>query len=51
MHRNALINLDYVEMLESVDQGQYQVKFKNIDERLAISRRHLPVLRDRVQTI
>ncbi|WP_019519983.1 LytR/AlgR family response regulator transcription factor [Faucicola boevrei] len=51
VHRNALINLDYVEMLESVDQGQYQVKFKNIDERLAISRRHLPVLRDRVQTM
>lgn len=51
VHRNALINLDYVEMLESVDQGQYQVKFKNIDERLAVSRRHLPVLRDRVQTM
>ncbi|WP_394261850.1 LytR/AlgR family response regulator transcription factor [Moraxella boevrei] len=51
VHRNALINLDYVEMLEAVDQGQYQVKFKNIDERLAISRRHLPVLRDRVQTM
>lgn len=51
IHRNALINLDFVEMLEAIDQGQYQVKFKNIDERLAISRRHLPVLRDKVQTM
>lgn len=49
IHRNALINLDYLEMLEAIDQGQYQVKFKGLDERLAVSRRHLPMLRDKIQ--
>ena len=51
IHRNALINLAYLEMLEVVDQGQYQVKFKDLPERLAVSRRHLPMLRDRIQNI
>lgn len=51
IHRNALINLDYLEMLEAVDSGQYQVKFKDIKEKLAVSRRHLPVLRDKIHTM
>lgn len=51
VHRNALINLDYLEMLEAVDSGQYQVKFKDITDRLAVSRRHLPVLRDKIHTM
>ena len=51
IHRNALINLDYLEMLEAIDQGQYQVKFKGLDDRLAVSRRHLPMLRDKIQTM
>ena len=51
IHRNALINLAYLEMLEVVDQGQYQVKFKDLLERLAVSRRHLPMLRDRIQNV
>ncbi len=49
IHRNALINLDYMEMLESVDSGQYQVRFKGIDDALAVSRRHLPALRDKIK--
>lgn len=51
IHRNALINLDYLEMLEAIDQGQYQVKFKGLNDRLAVSRRHLPMLRDKIQTM
>lgn len=51
IHRNALINLDYLEMLESVDFGQYQVCFKGIKDKLAVSRRHLPVLRTKIQTM
>lgn len=51
IHRNALINLDFLEMLESVDQGQYQVRFKGLNERLAVSRRHLPVLREKIQNM
>ncbi len=49
IHRNALINLSYLERLETVDSGQYQVCFKDIDEKLAVSRRHVPVLREKIQ--
>lgn len=51
IHRNALINLNFLEMLESVDFGQYQVCFKDIKDKLAVSRRHLPVLRTKIQTM
>lgn len=51
IHRNALINLDYIEMLETVGSGQYQVCFKGIDEKLAVSRRHLPALREKIQNM
>lgn len=51
VHRNALINLDYLDLLEAIDSGQYQVRFKGIDEALAVSRRHLPMLRDKIQNM
>lgn len=51
IHRNALINLDYLAMLEVVDQDHYRVRFKGIDEKLAVSRRHLPVLREKIQNL
>ncbi len=51
IHRNALINLDYLEMLKSVDSGQYQVCFKDIKDTLAVSRRHLPTLRDKIKAM
>lgn len=49
IHRNALINLDYLDLLETVDSGQYQVRFKDINETLAVSRRHLAALREKIQ--
>ena len=51
IHRNALINVNYLEMLEAIDQGQYQVHFKGLPDKLAVSRRHLPSLRDKIQSI
>ncbi len=51
IHRNALINIDYLEMLQSVDSGQYQVRFKGIKDALAVSRRHLPALRDKIKSM
>lgn len=48
IHRNALISLDYLEGLELVTSGQYQVRCREIEERLAVSRRHLPILRERI---
>lgn len=51
IHRNALINLEYLDLLETVDSGQYQVRFRGMSETLAVSRRHLPMLREKIQNI
>ncbi len=49
IHRNALISLDYLDGLELVASGQYQVRCRELGEKLAVSRRHLPMLRERMQ--
>lgn len=51
IHRNALINLDYLDLLETVDSGQYQVRFRGMTEKLSVSRRHLPMLREKIHSI
>lgn len=51
IHRNALISLDYLDGLEMVTSGQYQARCRELDERLAVSRRHLPLLRERMQNL
>lgn len=51
IHRNALISLDYLDGLEMVASGQYQVRCRELDEKLAVSRRHLPNLRERMQNL
>lgn len=51
IHRNALINLDYLDLLEAVEAGQYRVRFRGIEESLAVSRRHLPTLREKISKI
>ncbi|WP_182405869.1 LytTR family DNA-binding domain-containing protein [Psychrobacter sp. GP33] len=51
VHRNAIINLSYLDFLETVDSGQYQVRFKGLDETLAVSRRHLPSLREKIHSM
>lgn len=51
IHRNALISLDYLDGLELIGMGQYQVRFKGIEDRLVVSRRHLSALRERVQQL
>lgn len=51
VHRNAIINLSFLDYLETLDAGQYQIRFKGIEETLAVSRRHLPALRDKIQSM
>ena len=51
IHRNALISLDYLDGLEMVTSGQYQARCRELEERLAVSRRHLPLLRERMQNL
>jgi two-component system, LytTR family, response regulator AlgR len=51
IHRNALVSIHYLDGLELVTSGQYQVRCRELEERLAVSRRHLPVLRERIQKL
>jgi two-component system response regulator AlgR len=51
VHRNAIINLDFLGFLETIEDGRYQVRFKGTDETLAVSRRHLPALREKIQSM
>lgn len=51
VHRNALVSTHVIEGLELIGSGQYQIRCRGLDERLAISRRHLSNLRERIQNI
>jgi two-component system response regulator AlgR len=49
IHRNALVALDYLEGMELAEQGHYQVRLRGLDDRLTVSRRHVPGLRKVMQ--
>ncbi len=51
IHRNALLAVPYLEGIEFIGTGQYQVRCRGINERLAVSRRHLPQLREKIHHI
>jgi two-component system response regulator AlgR len=51
IHRNALLAIPYLEGIEFIGTGQYQVRCRGINERLAVSRRHLPYLREKIHHI
>lgn len=51
IHRNALLSLNYLEGLEVVATGQYRVRIRGLDERLTVSRRHLPELRETLHRV
>ncbi|OIF94693.1 DNA-binding response regulator, partial [Acinetobacter baumannii] len=51
IHRNALVSVAYLDGLELVSSGQYQVRLRGLDERLSVSRRHLSTLRERIHQL
>lgn len=51
IHRNALVSVKCLDGIETVCSGQYQVRLRDVDERLIISRRHLPQLRESIQQL
>ena len=51
IHRNALVSVNFLSGLELVSSGQYQVRCHGLEEKLSVSRRHLPLLRERLQKI
>jgi two-component system response regulator AlgR len=50
IHRNALVAERYVNGMSKNDAGHPCVIFKNIDDHLEISRRHLPEVRKKLKT-
>ena len=50
IHRNALINLDFIAGMRSQDDGQH-LRFKEIEETLEISRRHLSSIRKIIKNL
>ncbi|MCU4550683.1 LytTR family DNA-binding domain-containing protein [Acinetobacter pittii] len=51
IHRNALVAVAYLDGLELISSGQYQVRLRGLDERLSVSRRHLSTLRERIHQL
>jgi len=51
VHRNALLALQYLDGLEVNAAGQTFVRFRGIPEKLLVSRRHLPQLREKMQSL
>lgn len=49
IHRNALLSLEFLEGLELINQGQYQVRIRGVPDKLVVSRRHLAELRRTMQ--
>lgn len=45
IHRNALVAKQYLNALEKRPDGQFQICFRDIEDRLEVSRRHLPDVR------
>ncbi len=45
-HRNTLISTKYLEGMEKVDEDRWQVFFKGFEEKLEVSRRQKPVIRN-----
>jgi two-component system response regulator AlgR len=50
IHRNALINLDFIAGMRSQEDGQY-LRLKEIEETLEISRRHLSAIRKIIKNL
>ena len=48
VHRNALVALSHIEALEQ-HNGGYQLRFKGIEDRVAISRRHVATVKKMLQ--
>jgi len=51
VHRNALINIQHIHRLKKNAQGQHQLTLQHLDEKITVSRRHLPALRKLMQNI
>ncbi len=49
IHRNSLVAAKYLDGMELNTPGHYQVKFKGVEDKLVVSRRHIAALRKVMQ--
>ena len=49
IHRNALVSVAHLEGMELANAGHHQVRLRDVDERLTVSRRHVAGLRRLMQ--
>ena len=48
-HRNSLVAVEHIERLEKDTEGKYQICFRNIDDRVEVSRRMVAATRRRLK--
>ncbi len=51
IHRNSLLSVQHLEGLELLPSGQYQVRMRGIPDKLVVSRRHLPDIREKMHNL
>lgn len=51
IHRNSLVAVHYVEGLEKDGEGRYLIRFRNIDDRVEVSRRMVAATRRRLKEL
>ena len=51
VHRNSLVAMPYVQGLERIPGGRYEIYFRNIDDRVEVSRRLATTVRKRLKGV
>ena len=51
VHRNALVALEHIEKLEKDEAGTVQVKLRDVDEKIDVSRRHLQQVKKAIKDL
>ncbi len=51
IHRNSLVSIPHIEGLERDTSGKYQIYFRNIDDKLEVSRRTVASVRKRLKNL
>ena len=51
IHRNALVANRYITGMEKNTDGHHVIVLQNMDDRLEISRRHLPLVRKKIKAM
>jgi two-component system response regulator AlgR len=51
IHRNSLVSIQHIEGLERDTSGKYQIYFRNIDDKLEVSRRTVSSVRKRLKSL